>query len=98
MDCAILTQLQRPARAFGQRCPVRCALLAGLADRPPEEAQHRWAQDDEHPGIDDGVDGNEAQRDQVGLVALFILLCGVDVHTDLRRDEGENGISLSGNL
>ena len=55
----------------------------GLAHGTPEKAHHGRAEDDEDPGVDDGVDGEETQGHQVRLVALLLLADGVDVHTDL---------------
>lgn len=74
-------------RVHGQRAAVERvpgAQDGALAHGSPEEAHDGRAEDDEDPGIDDGVDGEEAQCHQVCLVALLPTSPdGVDVHTDL---------------
>lgn len=55
------------------------------AQRPPQEAQHRRAEDDEDPGVDDGVDGQQAQGDEVSLQTLLRPPSGMEVHIDLQR-------------
>lgn len=44
--------------------------------------QHAGGEEDEDPGVDDGVDGDEAQGDQVHVVGLDGRSC-VDVDSDL---------------
>lgn len=48
--------------------------------------QHAGGKEDEDPGVDDGVDGDETEGDQVLGVRLLINLYGVDVHTYLRDE------------
>lgn len=48
--------------------------------------QHAGGQDDEDPGVDDGVHGDEAQGDQVQAVRLRVPY-GVEIHPDLRDGE-----------
>lgn len=59
--------------------------------------QHAGREQDEDPGVDDGVDGDEDEGDQVQPVGLAVQLDGVDVHSDLgRRGEGEGSKDMSG--
>lgn len=62
----------------------------GPADRGPDEAQHAGGEQDEDPGVDDGVDRDEAEGDQVQAVGLA-LPDAVDVNSDLREKEGGRG-------
>ncbi len=53
---------------FGQRCFKHGApgeRQGGLADRGPAEVQHARGEEDENPGVDDGVNGDEAEGDKV---------------------------------
>lgn len=70
------------------------------AEHGAHEAQHGRPQDGEHPGIHDGVDGQEAQGQQVPLVvALFALLPAELVHvgSDL-QDQGWGGVGRSSEI
>lgn len=49
--------------------------------------QHAGGEEDEDPGVDDGVDGDEAEGDEVQAVRLCALVHRVDVHTDLKARE-----------
>lgn len=55
--------------------------------------QHAGREQDEDPGVDDGVDGDEDEGDQVQPVGLVAPLDGVDVHSDL---EGGGDKVMSG--
>ncbi len=46
--------------------------------------QHAGGEEDKDPGVDDGVNGDEAERNQVQRVRLLVVFYGVDVHPDLR--------------
>lgn len=73
-------------RRFEHRTPG--GRQGGPADRGPTKVQHAGGQEDENPGVDDGVDGDEAEGNQVQAVRLA-LPRGVDVHPDLR--DGQRG-------
>lgn len=55
--------------------------------------QHVGREEDEDPGVDDGVDGDETEGYQVHRVRLIALRYRVDVDTDLtdRRTEESGG-------
>lgn len=55
----------------------------GAAQPRPQEVQHAGREQDEDPGVDDGVDGDEDEGDQVQPVGLVAPLDGVDIHSDL---------------
>ena len=77
---------------FSDRCLTHGApggSYGGPARRRPEKVQHAGGEEDEHPGVDDGVDGDEAQGNQVRSVRLCPGVCGVDVHPDLSGGERE---------
>lgn len=57
----------------------------GPAQRGPEEVQHAGREEDEHPRVDDGVDGDVAQGVQVSVVVVPAPY-GVAVHPDLGAD------------
>ncbi len=83
-----LVQLDLACWVFGNGCfeqGVSGGYEAGLAQRPPQEAQNRGAEEDEDPGVDDGVYREEPQSYEISLVAAFRLSHGVDVHADLER-------------
>jgi len=62
------------------------------AKRGPAESQHAGGEEDEDPGVDDGVDGDEAQGLQVLQVGLLqVLHRGVDVNPDLKGGERAGG-------
>lgn len=69
----VLAQIDRPFGVFGQRGSVDRVPVSGLAQRPQKETQSRGAEDDEHPWVDDGVDGDESQRDKVSLAVVALL-------------------------
>lgn len=67
--------------------------------------RHAGGEEDKDPGVDDGVDGDEAQGLQVLLVRLVVIRV-VDVNPDLKRwtdrerergggGEGEGGVIKS---
>lgn len=58
--------------------------------------QHAGREQDEDPGVDDGVDGDEDEGDQVQPVGLNVPPDGVDVHPDLERwgEQRDEWISL----
>lgn len=62
-----------------------------LADGGPAEVQHTGGQEDEDPRVNDGVDGNEAQGNEVQAVRLHPGPDGVDVDPDLRQGERVRG-------
>lgn len=68
----------------------------GAAERRPQEVQHAGREQDEDPGVDDGVDRDEDEGDQVQPVGLTVPLHAVDVHSDLGRGGGEEGSSRGG--
>lgn len=85
----VLALIGRSFRVLGQRTSVDRVPVSGFAQRSQKEAQPGGAEDDQHPWVDDGVDGDEAQRDKVGLlsVALAVILHGINIHPDLQREE-----------
>lgn len=58
------------------------------ADPADEGAEDGGAEDDEDPGVHDGVDGEEAQRAQVG-VLVEIRGEGSHVRPDLAKESGK---------
>lgn len=56
----------------------------GPANRGPAKVQHTGGEEDKDPGVDDGVNGDEAEGNQVQTVRLCAIPYGVDVHPDLR--------------
>lgn len=78
------------------------AVLRGALHRPPAEsaaqdgaqvAEHGLAADDEDPGIHDGVQGVEAERPQV-LVVAAKRVDGVDEACDLQKRERKSGVGV----
>lgn len=67
-------------RRFKHRAPGDCQGV--LADESPEKVEHAGGEEDEHPRVDDGVNGDEAEGDQV-LTVILDLPDGVEVHPDL---------------
>lgn len=59
----------------------------------PAEVQYGRAEEDEDPGVDDGVDGEEEESNAVCGVALLRGARGVDVHSDLRNQGGRETLS-----
>lgn len=63
------------------------------ANRGPAKVQHTGREEDKDPGVDDGVNRDEAQGDQVQMVRLealaLVIPFGVDVHPDLRDGQRE---------
>lgn len=51
--------------------------------------QHAGGEEDENPGVNDGVDRDEAEGDQVLEVGLSRKSYGVHVHPDLRDRESK---------
>ena len=83
---------RRTVLVFGRRCfeyRARGDVQRGVAGRGPEKVQHAGGEEDEDPRVDDGVDGDEAQGDQVQAVRLLAIPYGVEVHPDLRGGQGE---------
>lgn len=53
--------------------------------------QHAGGEDDKHPGVDDGVHGDEAEGDQIQSVRLLVNPEGVDIHSELRDGQERRG-------
>lgn len=71
-------------------CPLharQCLLLLPSAQLPPQKAQDRGAEDDKHPGVHDGVEGEQTEHQEnleVSPMAVFRSEV-VNIHLDLRQ-------------
>ena len=63
-------------------------LPLAAAQVPPDELEHGGLEEDEDPGVDDGVEGEHAQGVQVAGLPLLRPAEEVDGHPQLEEEEG----------